>query len=252
MPYGSETYADALSRVQGALSPQIIRNYHGRGSPTWPHGTGSMPLIISFKLLPREVLDGSHDAQLTTFFAGTQRLTYWSYWHEPEDDIERGSFTAGDYRAAWAHIAAIARASGKPLRATLILMGYTVEQASHRTWTDYYPGSGVIDLIAWDSYAWNATATPESIFGQARAVSQQAGKPWAVAETGVSSVRVPDAAHRQSMLTAMSRYLATSKPAPVFVSYFDSDPPNAPPGFMGWNISKDPAAAAAWLAGRNG
>jgi hypothetical protein len=207
--------------------------------------------VISFKLLPSQVLDGSHDAQLAAFFRGTSRLTYWSYWHEPEDDIARGTFTAAAYRDAWAHIAAIARASGKPLRATLVLMGYTLQAASHRTWADYYPGSAVIDVLAWDAYAWSGTDTPERMFGPVQAVSAQAGKPWAIAETGVSSVEVPDPARRQALLTAMSHYLATAQPAPAFVTYFDSDP-GSPTNFFGWNISRDPAAAAAWVAGRTG
>jgi hypothetical protein len=249
MAYGGESYSEALTRVQRELAPQVIRYYNGQGGPVWPRSTGTLPLIISFKLLPSQVLDGSHDAQLAAFFRGTTRLTYWSYWHEPEDDIERGTFTADAYRAAWAHIAAIARASGKPLRATLILMAYTVQPGSHRTWTDYYPGPAAIDLLAWDAYAWVPTATPDGIYGPVRTVSQQAGKPWAIAETGLGSVQVPDHARRQAMLTAMSHYLATAQPAPTFVSYFDSDPLSSPTGYHDWNISRDPAAAAAWLAG---
>jgi hypothetical protein len=253
MRYGSETYAEAFARDRVQLAPEIVRYYiPGTGGPRWPSTTGSMPLAMSFRLLPADVLSGARDAQLTAFFAATPRLTYWSYWHEPEDDIARGTFTAAQYRAAWAHIAGIARASGKPLRATLILMGYTAQAYSHRTWTDYYPGSSVIDVLAWDAYAWTGNDTPESVYGPVRAASARAGKPWAVAETGVSSVAIPDPARRQALLTAMSRYLATAQPAPTFVTYFDSDPAGDVAGFQGWNISRNPAAAAAWVAGTTG
>jgi hypothetical protein len=194
------------------------------------------------------VLNGSHDAQLAAFFAATPRLTYWSYWHEPEDDIANGAFSAADYRAAWRHISAIARTANKPLRATLILMDWSVNPKSHRTWTDYYPGPDAIDVLGWDAYAWGPNYTPADVFGRVHDVSVQAGKPWAIAETGVAYMKVPDPAQRRSMLTAMSRYLATSSPAPEFVTYFDSDP-GAPNIAWGWNISHDPSAAAAWLAG---
>ena len=250
MPYGNETMAQAMARDVRALAPQVIRDYNTPGLPSWPTVTGTLPLVVSFKIPPKEILSGSHDAQLRAFFAATPRLAYWTYWHEPEDDIARGTFTAADYRAAWAHIADLAKASGKPLRATLILMGYTVQPGSGRTWTNYYPGSSVIDVLAWDCYAWDTNDTADRVYGPAMNVSRQAGKPWAIAETGVGSVAYPNPANRQAKLTEMARYLATAPQAPVFVTYFDSDPGG--PARYGWNISNYPAAAAAWKAGMHG
>jgi hypothetical protein len=252
MPYAGESYSQAWTRDEQSLAPEIVRFFNaGTGGPSWPARTGSMPLVISFKLPPAQVVDGSHDAQLAAFFAATPRLTYWSYWHEPEDDIERGAFTAAAYRAAWTHIAAIARASGKPLRATLILMGYSTKPGSGRTWTDYYAGSNVIDVLGWDCYSHGRTDTPSTIYGSALNASLQAGKPWAIAETGVPSVQVPNRAERQAKLTAMAKYLSDAPMRPEFVTYFDSDP-DAPNIAFGWNISKDPGAAAAWRAGQSG
>lgn len=252
MPYAGESYAHAWSRDEQEMAPEIVRYFDpGTGGPRWPSQTGSMPLVISFKLPPAQVLDGSHDAQLAAFFAATPRLTYWSYWHEPEDDIARGAFTAAAYRAAWTHIATIARASGKPLRATLILMGFSTKPGSGRTWTDYYPGPAVIDVLGWDCYSHGRTDTPATIYGSALTASLQAGKPWAIAETGVPSVQVPDRAERQAKLTAMASYLSHAQERPEFVTYFDSDP-DAPNIGFGWNISHDPAAAAAWRAGQSG
>ena len=252
MPYAGESYTHAWTRDEQSLAPEIVRFFNaGTGGPSWPARTGSMPLVISFKLPPAQVVDGSHDAQLAAFFAATPRLTYWSYWHEPEDDIARGAFTAAAYRAAWTHIATIARASGKPLRATLILMGYSTKPGSGRTWTDYYAGSNVIDVLGWDCYSHGRTDTPSTIYGSALNASLQAGKPWAIAETGVPSVQVPNRAERQAKLTAMAKYLSDAPMRPEFVTYFDSDP-DAPNIAFGWNISKDPGAVAAWRAGQSG
>lgn len=243
-PYGGESFASALTRVQAQLKPQVIRFYSTSG-PSWPTSTGDAPLVLSFKIAPAQVLDGSHDAQLTSFFARTPRPTFWSYWHEPEND----GLNTADYRAAWARIAGLAKASGKPLTATLILMDWSLNPKSGRTWTDYYPGPDVIDVLGWDAYLWGPKSTPDAVFGPVIAASKAAGKPWAVAETGVPSVQVSDPAQRQQMLTATARYLASADPAPVFVTYFDSDP-GAPKIRYGWNVSHDPAASAAWVAGQ--
>ncbi len=50
---------------------------------------------------------------------------YWSYYHEPEDNIADGEFTLADYKAAWAPVVSLANAAHNPdLHSTLILMGY--------------------------------------------------------------------------------------------------------------------------------
>src|SRR4051812_35001839 len=199
-----------------------------RGAPSWPTAkTGNSPLVISFALPPQEVVKGTHDAQLRAFFAATPRPTYWTYKHEPEDDMERGAFTSAQYKAAWRHIAKIADASGKPLRATLILMGWTAKPQSGRNFADFYPGADVIDVLAWDCYAWGPNDTPAGVYGAARSVSQQAGKPWAVAETGVGSKYFTNQADRRAKLTEMSRWLANSNPPPGFVTLLQKRPGGA-------------------------
>jgi hypothetical protein len=251
MTYRGENYREALSRSERRLDPQVIRYFLPPGRRlSWPAVADDYPLVISFKLSPSKVLSGSHDAELRRFFAATPRPSYWSYFHEPEDNIARGQFTATAYRAAWKRIAAIADASGKPLQSTLVLMGYTAKPSSGRTWTDYYPGADVIDVLAWDCYAWTARDTPADVFDAALRVSLKAGKPWAIAETGVGAAQYPRQADRLAKLRAMSRYLATAPTRPEFVTYFDSDPGGQ--RHYAWNISRDSAAAAAWRAGQHG
>lgn len=243
--FPGETITQAAARVEQQLKPQVIRHFC-TGAPAWPSWTDH-PLVISFKLPPTAVIGGQHDAELSAFFAATQRPSFWTYWHEPEDEIKKGQFTAADYRSAWARIAGIAKQSGKPLTATLILMGWTLQPQSNRNWRDYYPGDDVIDVLAWDVYLWDQDWTPQRSYDAARTVSQQAGKPWAVAETGVGVVQHPDPGTRQAKLTAAAHYLATCSPRPMFVTYFDSDPSGDK---YGWSISRDSAASAAWLAGQ--
>src|SRR4051812_5165163 len=93
MAYGGENYAQAFTRVGNQLKPETVRFFH-RGAPSWPTAkTGNSPLVISFALPPQEVVNGTHDAKLHAFFAAAPRPTYWTYKHEPEDDMERGAFT---------------------------------------------------------------------------------------------------------------------------------------------------------------
>ena len=235
--------------MEGALGPVEIIRYFAT-SPVWPQTTGDRPLNISFKWAPRDVLAGRHDAEFAAWCsrAPEDRPTWWTYWHEPENEVADGTFTAADYRAAWRRLTPIARATGNPmLRATLVLMEWNLQKASGRNWRDYYPGADVLDVFAWDCYYRpSQKRSPADVYAAARAVSVGEGLPWAVAETAVSSNDVTDPAERRRILTGLSTALAASDPAPVFVCYFDSEVG----GPLGWNITRDPAAAAAWNAGR--
>src|SRR3954469_806551 len=225
MAYGGENYAQAFTRVGNQLKPETVRFFH-RGAPSWPTAkTGNSPLVISFALPPQEVVNGTHDANLRAFFAATPRPTYWTYKHEPEDDMERGAFTSAQYKAAWRHLAKIPDASGKPLRATLILMGWTAKPQSGRNFADFYPGADVIDVLAWDCYAWGPNDTPAGVYGAARSLSQQAGKPWAIAETGVGSKYFTNQADRRGEPPAKSRRRPAPHPPPGILSHFLRRPP---------------------------
>src|SRR5205814_9932238 len=113
------------------------------------------------------------------------------YWHEPENNVEAGEFTAAQYRAAWAHIAKIASAVHNPnLHPTLILMTPTASSYKGRNWRDYYPGADVVGVIGWDGY--NSPAyrssylSVTSIFGPAIRVCRQTGTPCGIAEIGTT------------------------------------------------------------------
>src|SRR4051812_20860726 len=131
---------------------------------------------------------------------------------------------SAQYKAAWRHIAKIADASGKPLRATLILMGWTAKPQSGRNFADFYPGADVIDVLAWDCYAWGPNDTPASVYGAARSLSQQAGKPWAVAETGVGSKYFTNQADRRAKGPRKARRVPKPKPPPGIVPHLSHHP----------------------------
>jgi hypothetical protein len=186
-------------------------------------------LVTSLKLAPQDVLSGAYDARLRAYFRALPRRApiFWSYFHEPEDDIAGGSFTAAQYRDAFRHVAGIAAAQcRRNLYPTLILMGWTADPGSHRSWRDYYPGRRYVSVLGWDPYngaeGYAASyRTPRDIAGAVIRVSHHAGKPFGIAETG--SVRIAgdaDGAGRAAWLRGLARYLRRKNAA--FVTYFQS------------------------------
>src|SRR4029450_7973015 len=102
-----------------------------------------------------DVNAGLYDSYLANWFATspTAYTWYWTYYHEPEDNIASGQFTATAYRNAWIRIKGIADANtGSNDRATLTLMSWTANRSSGRNWLDYYAGASYVDVVSWDIY----------------------------------------------------------------------------------------------------
>lgn len=208
----------------------IVRVYFpglpGRYAWTSIAGVNRSSVIVSFKARPAAILSGADDARLRQFFATAPRgrPVYYSYFHEPEDNIARGQFTAAAYRAAWKHIARLADAAGNPyLHATLILMSYDLVPGSHRHWKDYFPRGGVIKVLAWDAYPVGSATNvhprltaPARFMGPAIAASRSVGLPYGFAEFGLST------AHgRPGWLSGVGRYLLHS--GALFACLFDGN-----------------------------
>jgi beta-mannanase len=190
---------------------------------------GSRWVVTSIQEKPQAVINGTYDSALRQYFsnAPTTAPIFWNYWHEPEDNVKAGEFTAAQFVAAWKHIADIAASYCRTnLYPTLDLMGWTTEAASKLNWKDYYPGSDYVSVLAWDPYnnargIASSYATPASIFASPVAASAAAGKPFAIAETG--STRTPgdsSGTGRAAWLTQVASYLRTNKA--VFTTYFQS------------------------------
>jgi ABC-type cobalt transport system substrate-binding protein len=178
-------------------------------------GANHSEVVVSFKALPSAILSGADDAALSHFFdtAPTSHPVYYSYWHEPEDNIEAAQFTLTAYKAAWAHVVALADAAHNPeLHSTLILMAYDLDKSSGRDWKDYLPSGGIISTLGWDAYPAGAVAdrnpqlTPPAVFmGPAVAASKSVGLPFGFAEFGV-----PDMPGRAAWLDEVGNYILHS------------------------------------------
>ncbi|MCX6467512.1 MAG: DNRLRE domain-containing protein [Pseudonocardiales bacterium] len=230
---GGETYQQALVRTDerfGGLD--MVRVFYPGAPGAWPGrlDAGTRPLVVSFKYDPREVVAGRHDAALRDWFATAPRdqEIYWTYYHEPEDNIAAGEFSAQDYRSAWTRIRSLAdRASNPRLHATLILMSWSLDPRSGRDWEDYYPGRDVIQVLGWDNYnlaaAEGGYQDPVAMFERTLAISEAEGLPFGVAETGSHLAAGDDGERRAAWLRALTRHLTAS--GALWVAYFDLDWP---------------------------
>lgn len=213
-------------------TPEMVRIFHPGPPSGWNAAkvAAGADLAVSFKIEPRDVLSGAYDSALRTWFKTAPRdvQVYWTYFHEPEDEIDRGEFTASDYRAAWQRVSSIAKEVCAPnLHSTLILMDWTVDPRSKRSFDNYYPGSAHIDLLGWDPYnPWqNNTGykDPAAIFDPVIAVSNRYGKPFAIAETGSLIMQGDDGRQRAAWIAKAADHLRAS--GAVYVAYFDTQTP---------------------------
>ncbi|MGH8882177.1 MAG: hypothetical protein ACRD0P_33320 [Stackebrandtia sp.] len=246
-----ETYQQALTRVDGYYGGlESVRVFYPGLPRMWPGklDTGGRPMIVSFKADPVAVLAGTHDDFLRTWFqtAPSDQEIFWTYFHEPENDVDAGAFTAEQFRRAWIHIASLARPAGHPrLHATVILMGWSVDPASGRDWLDYYPGREHVDVLGWDLYnsSWRngRYKDPEELFTRVVDTSRTANIPFGIAETGSPLVAGDDGRLRADWLRALGTHLTQS--GAVFIEYFDNDRrSNGGPDYR----LRDPFGMAAW------
>jgi hypothetical protein len=231
--FGSSVTSSDLAQTTAQFGRMPIVRVYYPGLPAsnaWDGGlagANDSAVIVSFKALPTDIVSGADDAALTHFFdtAPTGRPIYYSYYHEPEDNIADGQFTLADYKAAWARVVALADAAHNPdLHSTLILMSWDLVKASGRDWKSYLPGGGIISTLGWDAYPVgsatnvNPQPTPPADFmGPCITASNSVGLPYGFAEFGLST-----ATGRAAWMTEVGNYLMSS--GALFASVFNGSP----------------------------
>ncbi|HEX9065041.1 MAG TPA: FlgD immunoglobulin-like domain containing protein, partial [Streptosporangiaceae bacterium] len=209
----------------------IVRVYYPGlpASNAWSGGLASAnhsAVIVSFKALPKDILSGADDAALKHFFdtAPSGHPIYYTYYHEPEDNIAAGQFTLSGYKAAWARVVKLADEAHNPaLHSTLILMSWDLVAASHRHWKDYLPGGGIISTLGWDAYPTGSATNNHPVLqsasgfmGPAIAASKSVGLPYGFPEFGLSTAN-----GRPGWLKGVGKYIMHS--GALFASYFDGN-----------------------------
>lgn len=233
LPEGAETATDALAAEDRRFGDLRMARIFYTVPSDWPGraGKAERTVVVSLKLDPREVNAGKYDGTLREWFAEAprDRDIYWTLHHEPEEDIEKGEFTAAEYRSAWRRLDGFASAASNPrLRATLILMDWSLDPRSGRKWRDYYPGGDVIDVLAFDVYNHGWKQDPQVYYSASKqlstivATARAVGKPWGLAELGsIKLASDPSGAGRAAWLRDLTSYAVKHKA--LFVSYFDID-----------------------------
>jgi hypothetical protein len=226
-----QSWAAAVSQQDASLGRSSVMRVFYPGMPqAWPGRAGviNRDVVVSFRAKPQEILTGRYDSQLRSWFATapSNREIYWSYYHEPEENISAGQFTAAQYRQAWVHVAKLADAAhNSHLKATLILMAWSLQKGSHRNWKDYYPGSSVIDVLGWDAYNQGQKKgvywDPSQIYQTPAEVSKAEGKPFGFPEWGSSKLPKDNGSGRAAWIRASASYI--SKVGATFATYWDSN-----------------------------
>ncbi|MFG1676306.1 hypothetical protein [Micromonospora sp. NPDC049282] len=230
-PQNGETFSQALSRSDRTIGRlRMARVFYPGLPPAWNGSRSDVvdrTVVVSFKAPPQEVNAGKYDARLTSWFASIPRDhdVYWAYFHEPEDDVERGSFTAAQYKQAWRRIAGMAnRANNPKLINTVILMCWTVDPKSGRSFDAFYPGSDLVETLGWDCYnwavKWKRYAPPAEVFDRMVDKSRALGKPWGLAETGSDLLPGDAGTGRAAWIRSMTSYINGKRPE--FVAYWNN------------------------------
>lgn len=225
------TWTDAVADSNAAYGGMdVVRVFYPGLPSAWPGRAGQVggPIVVSFKAQPADVLAGKYDAFFTDWFkkAPRDRDIWWTYWHEPEDDVESGGFKAEAWRDAYRRLAGFADAASNPkLHNTVILMCWTMNPKSGRTFDNFFPGSDVVEALGWDCYSHPSDPTtysrPEDMYGRAVAKSKELGLPFGIAETGSRLAQGDESgAKRAVWLGTIARWLADRDAS--FVTYFDS------------------------------
>jgi hypothetical protein len=208
---------------------RMLRVFYPGLPEQWPGRAGQAhrPVAVSFDVQPSEILSGRYDSYFRTWFHNAPKVgrTWWTYIHEPEDDIERGRFTASSYRAAWRHLyqLQVEATHNRMLRPTLTLMCYTMSPYSHRSFSDYNPGN-FIRTYAWDCYNREAAngryTAAKNMFRYVLPFTKAHDKGFAVAELGSRIAKGKSPQSRAKWLLRTGNYLRRHHAA--YVSYFDS------------------------------
>jgi hypothetical protein len=256
--FGASVYTGDGDSFETALSKSIsrygsletVRVFYPGMPADWPGKAGKVKstIVVSFKADPKQVVSGSLDSFFTKWFADAPRNqdVYWTNFHEPEDQIESGQFTAAQYREAYQRLDRLADKAGNPrLHTTTIWMCFDLKKGSGRDWHDYYPGDDVVDVMGWDCYNRGAQTgaydSPASLIDALRTASESKGKPWGLGEFASKLAAGDNGTDRAAWLRASANYFREHDA--LWVNYFDAH---------GGNVENpeyrllDSASQAAW------
>ncbi len=235
---GTRANYDRVSSYLGA--PKVYRMFFP-GSPgtnfVGSNADYGPPVVVSFKFKPQEVVTGKWDATMRSWFNSipSSRQVWWSYFHEPENDIEAGSYTFAQYRAAWEHLIALAPKRAN-LHPTLILMRYSLSLPTKRPIQNYVTKG--LEVLCWDSYL-TGGLTIKKVVEEPAAVSAKFGLDFAIGETAAK-----DPAKVNQFVKDLIPAAKTAKAK--FVTWFETDKSGLGVNEADWRMRPHSSAVSTW------
>lgn len=212
-------------------------------------------LALSFK--------GWDENQVKALIAAcpTDRVTYLTYFHEPEDNIDAARLSLAVWQARQVRLCELIQAAGRvgQVIPTVILMAWTSDPRSTHKVADYASSEVVTALKqtkgvwGWDSYLTDLTGSNvttifdyKTIYARLAKVSADLGLPWAVFETGIiTDGRAGDpAAIGQAWRDVFTFLGSGAVPAPVCFLYWNQG--GAGPAGLTFVVDDKPAILGAW------
>lgn len=212
---------DTLDAKRTVYGPSgIVRRFSaGKPSPSLLPEDGT-PVALSYK-------DADAAALKATLIAARDRgiSGYWTYHHEPEDNLTTSAQQA-DYRSTWRRLLAAAdEVPGVTLEPLVILMAWSLSPASGRDWTAWDPDPSL--PIGFDLYK---PANVQHVLDW----HERTGRDFAIPEFGATGTDEDRLAKIETMIPPLL------EAKPLFVTYFDSTVGGAYP------LNSYPRASAKW------
>lgn len=271
---GDRTYTQLLDFYQtdvGSL-PRLVRTYDDAMTADlmahWQYSdavAAGIPVIHhSFKGHPSDVNAGTYDGDIDSMIASVPsgQATRLTYYHEPEDQVANGAFTAAAFVDASLRILDAINAAGRAeITFGPVFMSWTLDPGSGRNIDDFRFASGrdlfaESHLLGWDAYNEGSYRggwyTQEETYGLIRDyhATNPGLPPPAIAETGAAA-DLDDLTRRGQWIQDSADYCDAF--GCIEFAYFDSDVGTY--GYFlrdyedaGGTWHDDPDTVAAWQA----
>lgn len=245
-----ETTAQAIVNRDTEYRHLNIHRIFFGGVPNWTSASvqTGRSIAVSFKMVPSDVLLGTYDATMRTWFQAAASRTgtvFWTYYHEPEDNWTTAT-TQTQFRQAFARLINISKEAGMPanLVSTAIYSDWTFDPGSGRNWLNWLPVG--VDLVGVDMYDFGAPGLQSFTAHQTQRPSYStvtaAGHRFAIPEMGypAEDFGTPAAyANRITLFGQLADFAATKNDID-YITWFDGT------GTLGNDLVLDSAGQAAW------
>lgn len=198
---------------------------------------GRWASVWSGKPDPIAMASGGLDSTARNFLLSipASHTAFICIWHEADVKIKQGTapYNAAQYVAAWRRFYSILRevqADRPHLYGCLIFGAYSyINPRAGATLEELWPGNDavgrpLVDVIAFDGYAFTGAETGDYMWGGGRAFAASKGVAWGIAEAGLSPG--VDAAAGATWMQTQADYAATHGAGPhssaAFLTWFNT------------------------------